>query len=183
MESSTSKIAANVLIIVALLLISVSLITVFNKKGTVTPLIIPPTTEPIITEQPITSTTTEIITTSTSTATSTSITIEGFTDKSWTWSKTTTGTKVIIPKKISAFTIMFKNDGFLTGTTDCNNFFASYKVASDTLSLSSLGATQMFCEGAQEGDFMKALQEAKSYMIDKNNNLILINASGSMMFK
>lgn len=188
MESSTSKIAANVLIIVAILLIGASLVTVFTKKvEIVTPVVIP-TPEPVIIEQPIInapieSTTTDIVSTSTSATTSTSINIAGFTEKNWTWAKTTIGSKVTLPKKTTAFTLTFKTDGSLSGTTDCNSFFGNYNVASDTLLLGGLGSTQMFCEGAQETDFIKTLQEAKSYMVDKSNNLILTTASGSMMFK
>ena len=188
MESSTSKIAANVLIVIALLLIGASLVTVFNKKVEVVAPTVIPTPAPVIIEQsatntPIESTTTDIVSTSTSTATSTNINIAGFTEKNWTWVKTTTGSKTVTPKKAEAFTVTFKTNGSLSGTTDCNSFFGDYNVASDTLSFGGLGSTRMFCEGAQETDFMKALQEAKSYMVDKSNNLILITASGSMMFK
>lgn len=192
MESSTSKTGINTLIIISILLIGASLATVFIKKPTAAEAV--KTTPTTIVQQPVveevivattTASTTETVATSTNTVASTTVSIKGFTEKNWTWVKTTNNSKVTTPKKATAFTITFNTDGSIKGTTDCNSFFGNYAVASTTLSFGPLGATQMFCDGAQEGEFMLALQEITSYIVDKNNNLILNlkTSSSSMMFK
>lgn len=192
MESS-SKLAANILIVCAILLIGTSLFTVLTKKQEVAKVVAVATTTPpapvdipqdtVSTSTPENSTTTEEITNSTSTTTTTATSTKNALVKSWTWSKTTMKSTSTIPKKLNAFTLTFKADGSLSGTTDCNTFFGNYKIASTTLSFSQLGSTKMYCEGAQEGDFMATLQEVKSFLIDKSNNLTLTTTSGSMMFK
>ena len=199
----TRKIWINVLIIIAILLIGVSITSVFIKKSEEPAVNNPPQIQQPVKQEVIatstvdTSTTTNIevatttstttpISTSTSTSKSTSIEpIKGFIAKSWTWTKTTTGSKVATPKKVNAFIVMFNQDLSLKGTTDCNSFFGSYKLASSTkISFGPLGVTKMFCEGSEETDFMKSLSDVTNYSIDKSNNLILTTASGTtMMFK
>lgn len=200
MEQSTSKIGINILIVIAIVLIGASLTTVFIKKPVAVEVIkmatsteqrgaqelaASSTSTPSETAISTTtaSTTTEVVATSTKITTSTSTSIKGFTEKKWTWIKTITGSKTITPKKTTAFTLTFNTDKSLKGTTDCNSFFGSYKIASTTLSFGLLGATQMFCEGAQEGDFMKSLQGVKGYSIDTTNTLILTTGSSSILFK
>lgn len=193
MESS-SKIAANVLIICAILLIGTSLFTALTKKGQNTPIMTLATStipaqrdnlqNTVSTSTEESGTTTESITNSTSTSTLTNITTKSFIGKNLTWIKTTTKDgRVVTPKKVTAFTITLALDGSVKGKTDCNGFFGTYKITEEKLSFGSFGATEMFCEGAQEGIFMNSLQNVTQYLVDINNNLILTTASGSMMFK
>jgi heat shock protein HslJ len=192
MESSTSKVAANVLIVTAILLISVSLVTTLSKKTVVVnPLI---TQEQVTTTEPVevvttpsvatttVATTSESIITSTSTVTTTT-SVKGFTEKKWVWVKTTTSGTTLIPKKATAFTLTFNTDGSLTGTTDCNNFFGSYTLATGTVTFGVLGSTQMACDNSQESDFVISLQGTNHYTIDKNKNLTITTASSSMILK
>jgi heat shock protein HslJ len=190
METSTSKTAANILIVTAILLIATSLVIVLNKKPsqetTKVEVATQPTTEVLPTATTTTSTTTEATTIiATSTATSTLVTIEGFTDKSWTWIKTSaTGTKAITPKKTTAFTLMFTSDGTVKGTTDCNAFSGSYKIDNSKLSFGPLASTKMFCNGSQEEVFMKSLLATLSYAFaTTTSNLTLTTASGTIFFK
>ena len=112
--------------------------------------------------------------------------VSQITNREWKWASTQMNNDtVVFPKKKNAFTLTFKEDGSISGKTDCNSFFGQYKVADNKLSFDRFGSTLMFCEGSQESVFMKALNEIESYFIDKNNNLILQIKfdSGSMIFK
>lgn len=197
MELSTSKIIVNTLIVTAILLIGVSVTSVLMKKPAevVNNVSTPAETikQPIIEENSTVSTTTESTTTemstpssATSTATSTSQANENknLTSKKWTWVKTTISGTSTTPKKANAFSVTFNATGTITGTTDCNNYFGSYKTTdSNKLTLGPIGSTKMFCGESQENDFMSVLQKVIEYSIDKNNNLILTTGSGTMMFK
>lgn len=191
METSTSKTAVNILIITAILLIVTSIVTVLNKKPsqeiTKVEVATQPTTEVASSATTTTSTTTEETTalTATSTATSTLVTIEGFTDKSWIWTKTTaTGTKAITPKKTMAFTLTFTADGTVKGTTDCNAFSGNYKIDNSKLSFGPLASTRMFCDGSQEEAFIQSLLATLSYTFATTTNILtLTTASGTILFK
>jgi heat shock protein HslJ len=64
----------------------------------------------------------------------------------------------------------FNSDGQVGGRSGCNNFFASYTVDEDSLTISQAGSTMMACEPPeimeQEADFLAALQSAATYTID-----------------
>lgn len=180
MESSTSKIMINVLIVTAIALIGVSVVSVLIKKPE-------PTTPAVVTQETVTevatttdsesATTTEMITTTSSSSTT------PLTEKTWTWVKTTTGTTTTgTPKKDKAFTVTFTATGSLQGTTDCNKFLGTYTTSSNKISLSQLGSTKMYCEGSQEGEFIISLQGVSGYSIDKSN-LILNTGVGTMVFR
>ena len=109
------------------------------------------------------------------------------TRREWKWVQTqmNDGT-VTSPKKADAFTITFKEDGSLIGTTDCNDFSGGYKMDDNKLSFGPFLSTRMACEGSQEGEFVKSLGEVNRFLIDqKENTLVLLFKvdSGSMTFK
>lgn len=74
---------------------------------------------------------------------------------------------VIIDTEITA---IFDEDGQLTGSAGCNNYFASYETDGDKISIGPAGVTQMFCnepEGImeQEQQYLAALENADTYKI------------------
>ena len=73
--------------------------------------------------------------------------------------------------------IDFQPDGSLSGNAGCNNFFGSYKVSEKgRFSLvEPAGSTLMYCEGFmdEETAFMGALQSAKSFYFNENNQLVI----------
>lgn len=199
MEPSTSKLGINVLLILAILLIGGSLFVTYTKKPTEPAVVVKPvTTTPsvAVTYSPeltnTTASTTNLATTTGVIATSstsqmgvgTGTTASLLTNKSWVWVKTTaTGTKDVVPKKIAAFTMIFTATGTISGTTDCNKFFGSYKSDATKLSFGPFGSTRMFCEGSQESVFLAAMEGVKNYTIDSNKNLILTTSSSTIFFK
>lgn len=115
------------------------------------------------------------------------IRIAQFANREWKWISTQLNDGTILtPEQTDAFTITFREDGTLTGTTDCNNFFGPYRWEDGRLSLDQLASTKMACEGSQEGEFLKYLVEADGLMLDPQENtlvLLLKFDSGTMIFK
>jgi heat shock protein HslJ len=111
--------------------------------------------------------------------------IARITDQKWTWlgTKMNDG-KTISPKKAQAFTLTMKEDGTLSGTTDCNGYFGSYTTDGNKIAFDKIGSALMFCEGAQEGIYMKYLADIESFLITKDGKLALQIKmdSGTMTF-
>jgi heat shock protein HslJ len=63
-------------------------------------------------------------------------------------------------------TLVFDNQGMISGNAGCNNYFGTYQVEGNTLTFNEIGSTKMFCgDGlmAEESAFLTALQEATAY--------------------
>jgi len=92
----------------------------------------------------------------------------------WEWVKTQMNDgKIIAPTEAGVFMITLKEDGTITGKTDCNGFSGQYTMDDKKLSFGPFAATLMFCEGSQEGAFTTSLAEVESYFINENNELVL----------
>lgn len=104
----------------------------------------------------------------------------------WTWIETKLGDgKTFKPKKAGAFTLAFGSDGQITGTTDCNRYFGGYNVGSDgVISMPSIGATKMYCEGSEQGTYINQLAEVSRYAVAGDTlSLTLKDNGGVMVFK
>jgi len=90
---------------------------------------------------------------------------------------------VLEGNKISA---VFKMDeGTVNGSAGCNNYFASYELNGNQLSISDVGATRMFCgepEGLmeQEDQYITLLQGAKTFQI-KDNQLWIFSIDDQVL--
>lgn len=103
----------------------------------------------------------------------------------WVWQATTVGEVVTEPRRTDAFTVTFNADGQISGTTDCNGFFASYEVKADgSLNISPLGMTKMYCEGSQEMEFVTPLEDVASFSFAGSGALVLElkEGKGTMLF-
>jgi heat shock protein HslJ len=98
----------------------------------------------------------------------------------WVWSETIVNNDTsVTPKKPDAFSITL-TDGQVTGTTDCNSFFSSYKIGSDgVIFFGPIGSTKMACEGSQEGEFTDLIAQTSNYTFD-NGNLVLFQQDASV---
>lgn len=104
--------------------------------------------------------------------------------KTWLWSETREGNSSVEPREKDAFVLTFKNDeASFSFSTDCNRGFGSYLKNGNDLSFSNMGSTKMYCEGAQEADFIQMLNEVKSYSFSESGDLVLKTNSGFMVFK
>lgn len=197
----TSKIWINILIVTAIALIGTSIATVLMKKPEevpVTPVVnvestpvvedvfdasnTPEKVEQVATTTDKTqeSSSTPLVETSTG---SSSQSIKGITEKKWTLVSITTNKKIVALKKANSFTITLNTDLSIKGTTDCNSYFGTFKLENTKVTFGPLGSTRMFCDGSQENEFMTALQDVKSYSLDKSNELVLVSASSTLVFK
>ncbi len=103
----------------------------------------------------------------------------------WQWKHTQyNNNEEIAPRETNDFTITFNNDGTLSGTTDCNNYFGSYTYKKGAISIGSLGMTLKYCEGAQESIFLEMLQETHRAFLSKPGELSLLLPfdTGSIVF-
>jgi len=80
---------------------------------------------------------------------------------------------------------LFGDDGRVTSSAGCNNYFASFEVEGETLSVGPAGSTRMMCaepEGVmdQEAAYLAALGSAATYQI-KGDSLQVWDADGSRM--
>lgn len=93
--------------------------------------------------------------------------------------------EVVQPNKKDAFIVMFKNDGTFTATTDCNTVGGKYVSTKDTISLSDIFSTKMYCEGSQENEYASLLEKTTHYMFTSKGELVLLLKydSGSVYFK
>ena len=106
--------------------------------------------------------------------------------KKWVWQKVLLKDgKSVVPKKVDAFTITFKNTGSFGVTTDCNSAGGDYKVSGSNIALTNMMSTLMYCDGSQEQDFTKYLSEVQSYVFTSKGELVFTLKSnlGTMIFK
>lgn len=108
--------------------------------------------------------------------------------KPWHWvSAQYSDGRTMVPKVAGAFTVTFTQNGArFSVATDCNSGGGSYALASDnTIVLSRMMSTQMYCEGSQESEFFKLLSQVQKYHFTSKGELIfdLKFDSGTMIFR
>lgn len=96
----------------------------------------------------------------------------------WVWLKTVVGESTRSPEKPGVFSVSF-SEGKLSGTTDCNGFNGTYERVEDTITISALATTKMFCEDSKEMEFTQLFigSLAVSY---QGQNLILTHSDGTV---
>jgi heat shock protein HslJ/peptidoglycan hydrolase-like protein with peptidoglycan-binding domain len=101
----------------------------------------------------------------------------------WLWQKTTPSDSAVITPRRDMFTVTLTSDGKVSGTTDCNNFFGSYKLASDgRISFGDISSTKMYCEGSQESEFVSALAKGGRAILGGNSTLQVMQGDGSILY-
>lgn len=105
------------------------------------------------------------------------------TSKTWNWLKAETSDGVIEPISQADFSLVFDNEGSFNFTTDCNGGFGTYSVTGSTIELSNMGSTKMYCQDAQEDDFVQMLSEVNAYELTDEGKLVLNTNLGFMIFE
>lgn len=92
--------------------------------------------------------------------------------------------KVVHPTKEKTFSLTFK-EGRVMITTDCNRMSANYVTEGNKITFKDMTSTRMYCEGSQESEFSKMLEQISGYMFTSKGELVLLFAmdSGSMIFR
>ncbi len=79
-------------------------------------------------------------------------------------------------------TLIFSQEGRLTGNTACNKYFADYRFTESELLVGDAGATKRLCAPAimdQERQFLTVLHNVRRYEIDDTDALILSANDGT----
>ncbi len=94
--------------------------------------------------------------------------------KTWVWQSAlyNDGT-TITPKSPEKFTLTFAKDGTFSASTDCNGVGGDYATAGNQIIFKDMMGTLMFCEGSQENDFKKILENSSSFFFTSKGELIL----------
>jgi len=74
-------------------------------------------------------------------------------------------------------TLEFPDTGKVAGSGSCNRFFGSVDISGESIRFGSLGSTRKACEETvmnQEGEYLKALQDAERFRLDGSILLIYI---------
>ena len=106
--------------------------------------------------------------------------------KTWNWVRTTyNDDTTITPNSENTFGITFKEDGTFSATTDCNAMSGSYEVTDSQITFGPIAMTRKYCEGSQEMDFVKTIEEAQSFFFTSKGELVfdLKLDSGSATFR
>jgi heat shock protein HslJ len=106
--------------------------------------------------------------------------------KMWEWQKADDNEgHIITPEKPDTFTLTFLNDGSVSVGTDCNSVGGEYVAENDDLEFTDIRTTLMYCEGSQETEFLKLLQQTQSFHFTSRGELILdlSDDSGTLTFR
>ena len=84
----------------------------------------------------------------------------------------------------TTITAVFGEDGRVSGSAGCNNYFGSYTVTESSLSTSSIGSTRMNCPGTgimqQENTYLASLGRTAGFSIS-GNRLSLADMHGATL--
>lgn len=101
---------------------------------------------------------------------------------SWVWASSTISGVTSSAPVGGKFILSFEGDNRVRSTTDCNGIGGNYVLGlHGALTFGQFMSTKMFCEGSQEATYSSQLTKTVSYKVE-GMNLILTNASGTMMF-
>jgi heat shock protein HslJ len=95
------------------------------------------------------------------------------------------GDAVTNPLAGTSITALFAEDGKLSGSTGCNQYFSTYKLDGDQLTIGPLGSTKMACPEPpgvmeQEVAILALLENTSAYYINADT-LFLLDANGSLL--
>ena len=84
----------------------------------------------------------------------------------------------------STITAVFGEDGRVSGSAGCNNYFGAYTVNGSSIAIGPLGSTRMYCGGPgimqQESTYLALLGRTEGFSIS-GNRLSLADANGSTL--
>jgi heat shock protein HslJ len=106
--------------------------------------------------------------------------------KTWDWVYTLYNDETkITPKATNKFTLTLRPDNTFSATTDCNGVGGKYVVTDSQIVFSEMMSTLMYCEGSQEADFRKGLENVQSFFFTSKGELVfnIKYDSGSMIFR
>jgi heat shock protein HslJ len=106
--------------------------------------------------------------------------------KTWFWVKTIYNDGAVhTPVEPDVFSLTFGENDDVRVTTDCNTMRGRYLVDEHKIQFEQMASTRMFCEGSQEQQFAKMLENVSSYFFTDRGQLVLEIKfdSGSLLFR
>ncbi len=106
--------------------------------------------------------------------------------QTWNWIRTTyNNNTTVTPKVADKFTLTLKKDKTFSARTDCNGVGGEYTLNGNKITFTKMMSTLMYCEGSQEQDYVKMLDQVQSYVFTSKGELILNLKldSGNMIFR
>lgn len=105
----------------------------------------------------------------------------------WMWKETVFNNDTRqTPKNPENFILIFKGEDSFFSTTDCNSIMGNFEIENNKITFGEIGSTLMACMGESlQDEYTKTLEEATSFLIDEEGQLILELPydSGSMIFQ
>lgn len=99
--------------------------------------------------------------------------------KSWTWIRTEfTNKDPFYSSHADSFVLTFGDENSFSAKTDCNGVGGTYTQTGNSIALTNMMSTLMYCEGSDESIFTESLSKASSYSFGTKGELILKNATG-----
>lgn len=84
----------------------------------------------------------------------------------------------------TTITAVFDKEGRMTSSAGCNQYFGSYALDGDLLSLDTISSTKMYCQGLgimpQEATYLESLRRVTGFTIN-GNRLSLVDTNGSTL--
>jgi heat shock protein HslJ len=106
--------------------------------------------------------------------------------KTWVWqSAQYNDGRESIFRNPNAFTLTFLDNNTVDIGTDCNSAGGDYVHNDDTIAFTNMRTTLMYCEGSQETEFIKLLEDIHSFYFTSRGELVfdLKHDSGTLTFK
>lgn len=106
--------------------------------------------------------------------------------KRWVWQKAEYNDgQTLVPTKADAHSLTFLDTGVVEVGTDCNSVSGEYVVDEGLITFSNMRTTLMYCEGSQETEFLKLLENTQSFHFTTQGELIfeLKYDSGMVTFR
>lgn len=106
----------------------------------------------------------------------------GLENTNWRWQSSENSRNKLTVDKPENYRIEFKSNGELGMKADCNGGGGSYEASGNSLKISSLIRTQMFCgERSHDTRFVRGLENAQSFSIE-GNTLTIKSGNDTMKF-
>jgi len=104
--------------------------------------------------------------------------------KPWKWIRTTYNNDTEIKPKTDKFVLTFKDGKTFSASTDCNGVGGEYTVTGNKITFTRMFSTEMYCEGSQESEFAKMLEQTQGFLFTSKGELVLELKldSGSVIF-
>lgn len=108
---------------------------------------------------------------------------------SWTAQGINTGNQAVVSSATTPLvTALFSDDGQLTGNDGCNDYFTTYQIDADSITISAeIGSTKMACTdealAAQSQQYYAALTSATTWSVDVQGLLELRDDEGSLQVR